>query len=287
MNKSQLKISCSDGYQLSATLFESATPKGVVVIASAIGIKQSYYERFACFLSENSYHAITFDYRGRGKSRNKHKETFPTFELSDWGAKDIEAVIEHAKEYKQPISFIGHSIGGQILGLAKSSSKLSKIIFVASSSPYWRRWKFPENLKILMTSRVVFPVVTAIKKEFPSKVFGLGNKNISSGYINQWAKWMSKPDYLFEKEFNLNTQGYKLIKVEILSLGFEDDKLAPEVNIKHLLSHYPNASSELNMIAPNDAYTSAIGHTGFFRDKFKLNLWINALAWLDKKQGSS
>ncbi len=64
----EIIIKCTDEYPLSATLHESPSPKGIIIIASAIGIKQSYYERFAEFLSQSNYNAITFDYRGTGKS---------------------------------------------------------------------------------------------------------------------------------------------------------------------------------------------------------------------------
>lgn len=276
-------VICSDKTPIVTTLYDSATPKGTIIIASAIGVKQDYYARLAVFLSENSFNVITFDYRATGESQSEKNGVALCSQLSDWGEKDIEAVIEFSEGRGLPVYFIGHSIGGQILGLSKSAVNLKKIIFIASSAPYWRRWAFPDNIKILLTANVVFPFISYIRSDFPTKSLGLGNQNIPSTLIRQWAKWMSASDYLFSEKFNLNLSGYQEITQDLLSIGFTDDNLAPENNIRELLSFFPNSNSDVKLIDPKEVNASKIGHVGFFNDKFKHNLWEDILLWLKQE----
>ena len=278
----EIIIPCADNHPVAATLYTAENPLGIVIIASAIGVTQSYYSRFAAFLAQSQYHAITFDYRHTGKSVS---DADSSQELADWGAKDIEAVIHYAKALQLPVTFIGNSIGGQIVGLANSANELQSLLLIASSAPYWQRWPFPDNLKILVASRVIFPVVSSLGKSFPTKRFGLGNQNIPSVFIRKWSLWMTKPDYLFDKSFALNTTSYKKLNQAIHFVGFSDDKLAPAQNIKKLIAFFPNADSSLQIIHPSTVNASAIGHTGFFREKFKDNLWQDTLALINSANG--
>ncbi|WP_281646897.1 alpha/beta fold hydrolase [Parendozoicomonas sp. Alg238-R29] len=275
----QQVITCSDNYPLSINFYPSPNPKGTVIIASAIGVSQTYYQRFADFLVESGLHAITFDYRYTGQNSTSAKST--SLSLSDWGSQDIETVIQFALTKNLPAYFIGHSIGGQLLGLAPSAKELKKMVFVASSAPYWKRWPAPENLKILLAAKVLFPLIAGFTKQFPTKSLGLGNQPIPSPYISQWSRWMTEQDYLFQDTFHLDTSHYPNIKGNILSLGFTDDNLAPEINIEYLLRFFPGAPSSLKILNPKNLGVKAIAHTGFFRDTLKENLWKSVLTWIE------
>lgn len=59
----------SDHNELAATVFESGNDSdAVLIIASATGVKQSYYQHFAQFASDQKTTVVTFDYVGIGKS---------------------------------------------------------------------------------------------------------------------------------------------------------------------------------------------------------------------------
>jgi len=274
-------LSCADGQPLVINEFLSDSARGTIIIAGAIGVSQSFYHKFASYLSEQGYNALTFDYRGTGENRVKAASAL---KLSDWGAQDIEAVIQQAKTLNLPVYLIGHSMGGQLLGLAPSAAELEKIVMVASSAPHWTRWSFPHSFKMLLVSRVIFPLVSRLTKDFPTKTFGLGNITIPSGLFSQWARWMTKSDYLIDPKFQLNTEQYQALNQPTLALGFSDDDLAPEANIHHLMTLMPQLQSEVRIIEPQQTSSTAIGHTGFFRDKFKTDLWQPALQWLENSQ---
>ncbi|HAN84745.1 MAG TPA: alpha/beta hydrolase, partial [Micrococcus luteus] len=69
-----VRLRARDGFVLAARHLAPmttppASPAGTVVIASATGVKATYYRRYAEFLASHGFHAVTFDYRGVGESR--------------------------------------------------------------------------------------------------------------------------------------------------------------------------------------------------------------------------
>ncbi|MGJ8687126.1 MAG: alpha/beta hydrolase family protein [Spongiibacteraceae bacterium] len=209
-----------------------------------------------------------------------------TIDIEDWGRRDIDAVIQFAQGLATalPMHFIGHSIGGQIFALAQSSVHLQSAVLVAASCPYWRRWRFPGNIKMLFVSRLLIPLVSALNKEFPSRRMGLGNASIPSTVARRWALWMSKPDYLFDDEFGVDISNYAALALPILSFDFTDDELAPAVNVRKLLQQFPNASIEQHSIDPTPLGLSAIGHSGFFNNKCRDSLWRQTLSWVGAQE---
>ncbi len=96
---------------------------------------------------------------------------------------------------------------------------------------------------MLGTSKIIFPLISSIRKKFPIKKLGLGNQDIPSSFVKTWGQWMSKPDYLFDKSFSLNMCKYEPIDKAIHFVGFTDDKLAPESNVKKLMDFYVKSLS--------------------------------------------
>ncbi len=145
MKKAEIKT--ASGNNISALIYE-AGQNSVLIISSATGVKQGFYKKFADFVSANGITVITFDYSGIGFSLKQPIKQLKS-SVSDWGNNDLEAIIRYTKENYQnaKITLLGHSIGGQIIGLAKSSSEVQKIILVAAQSGYWQLWKGFDRVK--------------------------------------------------------------------------------------------------------------------------------------------
>lgn len=282
----QQTISCDDGHPIALSLFEAKQPRGVVIIGGALGIPQQYYTRTAFFFAEHHYHCICFSYRGTEESRAVDKAY--DIGIDDWGRRDIDAVIQFAQGLATslPIHFIGHSIGGQLFALAQSSTQLQSAVLVAASCPYWRRWHFPQNLKMLFVSRLLIPLVSALNTEFPSRRLGLGNASTPSAVARRWAQWMSKPDYLFDSEFAIDTSNFSALTLPILSLDFTDDALAPAINVQKLLHQFPKADIDQRSVDPKDLDLAVIGHSGFFNKKCRDSLWQETLSWISAKEAA-
>jgi predicted alpha/beta hydrolase len=66
----QLEIKTNYGNSVTASIYE-ADKNTILIIASATGVKQSFYKKFADFVSTNGITVITFDYSGIGLSLKK------------------------------------------------------------------------------------------------------------------------------------------------------------------------------------------------------------------------
>ena len=64
----KIPLTTNNGRLLSARVFSATEPRSVVVVAGAMGVPQSCYEKFARFLCEQGHSVITFDYFGMGES---------------------------------------------------------------------------------------------------------------------------------------------------------------------------------------------------------------------------
>lgn len=67
ISKENIAVPATDGFRLAATLFRAPHEDApLVIIAAATAVKRGYYEKFARFLAQKGFQALTFDYRGIG-----------------------------------------------------------------------------------------------------------------------------------------------------------------------------------------------------------------------------
>ena len=98
IEKNRITIKADDGYELSALAHvprDLAAGRPVTIIASATGVPQSYYSRFATFLAESGRPSLTFDGRGIARSAPKSLKGFPA-RFRDWGILDFPGVLDWA-----------------------------------------------------------------------------------------------------------------------------------------------------------------------------------------------
>jgi len=282
MSSQDLSLTCIDSIQLPATLYTAATPKAVIVIGSALGVPRKIYRVFAEFLIKHNYSVLTFDYRGFAPDTEQKD-----LHLAQWGSHDLKAAIDQASELAdgKPVFLLGHSIGGQVAGLADNLHKARGLIFVASSFPYWKRWPMPKRLSIALMFKVLTPLVAALTKRFPSKAIGLSSTDLPSVLVAEWARWMSKDDYLLDSAFDLDKDAYHSRTGPALAFGFDDDDLVPEASFDKLLSAYRGCDTQRRFVhtRANEWKAGPVGHMGFFKAQHKDTLWQESLVWLEQQ----
>src|SRR5438477_2000656 len=131
-------VPATDRYPLGATLFLPRTAKRshAVLINAASAVPRKVYRGFAGYLARRGCAVLTYDYRGTGDSRQKALTGYnqPKWlvgfkaSMSDWAAQDITAAVAWMRErYKAlPFAYVGHSFGGQALGLLPNDSEISR-----------------------------------------------------------------------------------------------------------------------------------------------------------------
>lgn len=287
MNKCNIQIECQDGFELSATLYSPKSVKGAVMIAPATGIKRRFYNSFATHLSECGYGVICFDYRGIGDSKNGNINTIDA-SLINWGRLDMTAVFNALKTYfpNQVRHVVGHSAGGQLIGLMDNAHEISSLFNFASSSGSLKHMQYPFKLKAAFFLNVFIPVSNILFGKTNSQWVDMGEP-LPKKVANQWNKWCSAQGYVetaFGKE--IKQHHYNDMKLRTRWVHATDDGIANYANVKDMTRVFSKSDIEIITLDPNDLGKKALGHMGFFSSKNK-DLWPLATEWLDKSQSQS
>lgn len=265
----------SNSETLSATLFKGHLSKTVLIIASATGVKQEFYKAFSQYIANTGTTVITFDYNGIGRSLNKPIKALKN-NAADWGRNDLNSVIQYVeKNYPDAKKVIlGHSIGGQLIGLAESSKRIDKIILVAAQSGYWKYWKGIGRVKMWLNWHILFPLLLNMFGYLNSKKIS-GMENLPKHVANQWRTWGKHRDYLIS-DSTIETY-YNKIKASVTAFSIEGDNFAPLESVKWMTQQYKNAKKKSIHLKPIDFKVNNIGHFGIFKERFSSNIWIQIL----------
>lgn len=283
VTETELSFPARDGHALAATLREPAQrdAKAFVLIGSATAVPRQFYGKFARYLAEAGFAALTFDYRGVGGSKPKSLRGFSA-RMRDWAALDLTAAIDFAAKQAagRPLLLVGHSFGGQALGLVPNSQKISRALLVAAQVGYWRLFPPPENYRIYVRLRFVGPAVAHAFGYVPGWL-GVG-VDLPKGVFLEWAGWCMNPRYLFDDATLETRKNFPNYTGALQAIGLADDKWAPPVAVQLLLDGYTGTKPEHLTIAPADVGAAKIGHFGFFRAEHRDTLWKQAAEWLVK-----
>ena len=132
---SSTTIKTNDGTRIWISYYTpEESNKKVIVIAPGVGLTHEYYDLFANFLVQQGFVVITFDYRGMGRSAPENLNGYSA-NMHQWAVQDINAVLLYAKQHYpgEEIIYIGHCMGGEIIGLSPASQYVNKIILVSSA----------------------------------------------------------------------------------------------------------------------------------------------------------
>ncbi len=282
-----LTIPASDGLPLGATVYTAGEPTAWCHIASANGVKRRYYRRFAMFLAQQGFGVVTFDYRGIGDSPERwdgdddHPPT-PEPTMRMWGERDLDGVIQwvHAQhDGKLPQVHVGHSGGGQFLGLAPHNEHVSKAVIVASQKGYWRLWSGWNQVLMWFLWHIIIPWSTKINGYFPAPNYGMGEP-MPKGVALEWCRWCKDPNFIVDERGRRIRKHFDAWRGTLHSIVLSDDqKFAPERAAKELLAMYPHATTSLEVIEPRALGLEEIGHFGYFRKQCRKD-WDRVVARL-------
>jgi predicted alpha/beta hydrolase len=273
-------LAARDGYPLAATSFVPAAPAAAwVIVNSATAVPRTYYARFARFLAEEGFAVVTYDYRGIGGSRPRRLRGFDA-RMRDWAQQDAAGVMDWVdSRHSGRVLAVGHSFGGQALGLLPRAERLAGAMVVGAQSGYWRHWPGWRGPAVAAFWHAVIPVLCGICGYYPASVLRMG-ADMPAGVAREWARWGRRPGYVTDADGGALRPGYSRVAFPIRSYSFSDDTLAPPRAVEALLGFYAAARIERRALTPRDLGVRAIGHWGFFRERFRDPLWIEAAAWL-------
>jgi predicted alpha/beta hydrolase len=285
-----ITLPAMDGYELAATLF---LPRGAkrqaVLINSATAVPRRFYRGFAAYLAGRGCAVLTYDYRGTGDSRPKaplghhQPKSLAGFEatMSDWAAQDVTAAVSWMRErYRAlPFAYVGHSFGGQALGLLPNNSEIPRALFVAAQAGYWKLMTSPERYRVYALLNFVGAPLTRALGYMPGKA-GLGMDLPKDAFL-QWVGWVMSPRYLFDDAKLDARQNFPKFNGALRALCMSDDPWATRPAVELLCSGFTAIKPEIVTVTPADANVSKIGHMGFFRPEHRDTLWRGAAEWIE------
>jgi predicted alpha/beta hydrolase len=278
-----ITLTARDGYVLAGLLFlPDDAPRRTLIMNPALGVPKEFYRRFAERATERGSAVLLYDYRGIGGSRHGSlRGVDATFR--DYGIFDIAAAIELMKTRfpNLPAHAVGHSAGGQLIGLAHNFAQLERIAMVACSTGTMSMMPRPFRYLARFMMHVFIPITTTLIGYSPSHAIGQG-ENLPREVAREWAAWCRADHYLasyFGK--TITRHWYDDLRAPILSIGITDDPIANARSVPALLAIYRNAPSETRWITPADVRSKTLGHLGFFTSKGRAQ-WDALFDWLER-----
>jgi predicted alpha/beta hydrolase len=279
----------TDGYLLAASLFLPRGPKShAVLINSATAVPRKIYRGFAGYLAGRGCAVLTYDYRGTGGSRQKavigynKRKSLAGFKasMSDWAALDATAAVSWMRErYKSlPLSYVGHSFGGQALGLLRNNTEVSRALLIGAQAGYWKLMASPERYRVYAMLNFVGTPLTRLLGYAPGWI-GLGEDLPKDAFL-QWVDWVMSKRYLFDDPKLTAVENFPNYRGTMRALCLSDDPWATWPAVEMLCSGFTSIAPEIITITPAEAEVSNIGHFGFFRGECRDTLWSGAAEWI-------
>ncbi|MEL6733289.1 MAG: alpha/beta fold hydrolase [Bacteroidota bacterium] len=284
MQESELSIECEDGFKLAGTIFiPTEKIKSAIMIAPATGIKRQFYKRFAKYLSDKGFVVLTFDNRGIGESKGESiNSSNPS--LTNWGILDMTAALECLKNQFPNVEYhlIGHSAGGQLVGLMKNAKSLKSMFNFGSSSGSLQYSKFPFRLKSSFWLNFYIPISNLIFGHTKSQWVGMGEP-LPKEVGKEWTRWCNGKGYV-NVDLNTKIEEHLYDELEFNSMWVhaEDDEIANYENVKDMIRVYSKIKSKIITISPKEYGFKDLGHMKFFSSK-RSQLWSLATNWLNKE----
>jgi predicted alpha/beta hydrolase len=221
-------------------------------------------------LSEHGVRVVTFDYRSAaGTPDEMRREDADVDRWSADAAAVLAAVADDAERDGVPITWIGHSLGGQIIPFV-DHDRLASIITIAVGDGYWRRNAPALRRKVPFLWWIAAPVAMAVTGYFPGRKLGLGG-DLPSGVLKQWRRWCLHPEYL-QIDHPDAPELFAAVTAPITALSFADDEVLSAESTRFLHGLYTGSDQAHRVLRPADVGRERIGHHGFFR-KENADLW--------------
>lgn len=262
-------ITCADGQRLRGHFIARSEGTGdglPVLVSPATGVRQHFYLRFARWLAAQGHDVLVFDYRGIGLSlHGRLKDSRAT--LADWGQQDQVAALDWllARTGAPQAVIVGHSAGGQMIGLLPNHHRVARLVGVAASSGWFQGMRPAFRLKARFGMRLVLPLGTRLTGYGTTALLGLG-ENLPAGVALQWARWCARGGYATnavrhqpEKDFHAQ------VRTPVTVLHAEDDEIANPATVADLLRTLPAAPRQAHLLRPRDHGLRGIGHLDWFR----------------------
>lgn len=272
-----IELEAADAVRLSGRVYEpTRAAEMTVLMLPGIGISQRLFRRVGPWLAHHGARACGFDYRGIGESANAAGRASAS--LTRWGQLDAAAAFRYCeRRWSEPVVLLGHSFGGQVLGLTSELARARAAILVGSQLGQIRHWDGWGRAALLAYWYLVVPLACLVFDPLPT-VLAFGTR-LPRGAAREWARWGRSPDWLlsFHPEARAN---FAAFRAPVLAYAVADDWVAPPRAVSALLAVLTEAHVEHRELAPDELGLTALGHVGVFRNPACEPIWHEMLGFM-------
>ena len=252
-----------------------------MVIASATGVPRRIYEGIAGCLAEAGLAVLTFDYRGIGGSRqgrSLRERGRPDAGLGAAGPRGRAAWMRRAYA-GAPLLVLGHSAGGQLIGLAPSARHLAGAALVGSQLGWAGHWPWPARAVMWSMWHGLIPVLTSAVG-LPADAGPAGRARTSRPVWHaSGPRWGRRRHYLFDALGAAVRETYAALRFPVRALHIADDLYAPRSGVEALVSFYGGAARGPHHHPRRGRKLPRIGHFGWVRPRFEAAIWAPIRDW--------
>jgi predicted alpha/beta hydrolase len=267
----------AQGHALAASVFEQPGSDTAVIVNAATGVPRQFYKYFAAYLRDHGWTAVTYDYRGIGGSAPTTLRGFEA-RMRDWALIDMPAVIQWLSSEFQPrrLFSIGHSFGGQGIGLIERPERITAMVGVSAQSGYWGVQGGAERYRARFAVTVLIPVLVRLFGHFPWSRFAAG-EDLPGGVALEWARWCRNRDYLLG-DATLPLERYEAFDAPVLAYSIDDDDWGTPRAVDDMMRAYSRVTRR--HLVPAEYGLEKLGHMGFFRQGSDA-IWDEVIEWLE------
>jgi predicted alpha/beta hydrolase len=273
-------IPARDGYALGGTCYrrDDIPPHTVVTVNAATAVPQGFYRKFATFLAGQGYAVVMYDYRGIGASRPTDLRGLKA-RASDWALLDMAGVVDWVETTYGPrrLFHVGHSFGGQTVGLLPNADRIDAVVTLSSQSGYWRMQGGLQKATVFFHVHFTLPLLSYLFGYMPWSWFGSA-EDIPKGVALQWSRWCRRPGYLLS-DTTLPLERIRQFQAPILAYSFADDDWGTSRSVDAMMGAYPNLTRR--HVTPTEIGIKSIGHFGYFRPQSE-SLWQTTVQWFEE-----
>lgn len=278
MPPAERQVTASDRYSLAATFYDAGPSDTVVLINSATAVPRQFYEPFAAYIQRCGWSAVTYDYRGIGDSKPRSLRGFNA-RMRDWALLDMTAVVDWIDRELSPkrLFVVGHSFGGQALGMIENAARVDAMVGVSAQSGYWgvQGGREPARARFIVT--VAIPVLSHLVGYFPWSWLASG-ADLPKGVALEWASWCRNRNYLLD-DTTLPLENYRSFAAPVLAYSIDDDDWGTAKAVDDMMRAYRYVTRR--HLVPSDHGLERLRHVGFFREGSEA-IWRESMAWLDE-----
>ena len=275
-----ITVQTRDGVSLSARVYESDTAATITALMlPGIGVPQRAFRHLATWLALRGVRCLTIDYRGMGASVTP--EGVATATLSAWAREDAVAAFERAEAaWPEPVVLIGHSFGGQSVGLTSSLHRVRAAVFICSQFGSARYWDGMDRWSLAAYWHVFLPVICRLFRVLPAWSGPAGP--LPRGAAREWARWGRMLDWYVSCEADALAR-LNAFPVPVLAYGVNDDGIAPPRAVTAFLDRFSAVIPERRQLDPDHLGVKTIGHIGLLRpSSVTAAVWQEMLEFLQR-----